>query len=187
MFGIFDMQWQSNVKIVCNYWHSINRSIESQRLAIDDSCREQMCMSMNLYLMAITLSATSSLTCTERYVIMGLINSLALWITQKQNLLTHFIKDWLKTVGLERTKITNVLNWFPKGQGNWSNRFDPKWSGMEYTSPLWCCAWVASMARGVYVSPEKHDTGKWTEREMLNAEPGTGQEVLFLFFKRKRW
>lgn len=86
MFGNFDIQWQNNVKIVYNCWYSSNRNIESQRLDIDDSCQEQMCLSMNLFLMAMTLSATSYLTFTERCVIIRLMNLLALWIMQKQNL-----------------------------------------------------------------------------------------------------
>lgn len=54
-----------------------DRSMESQRLSIDDLCQEQMCTTVNLCSMVMTLLATSCLTFTERCVIMGLMNSLA--------------------------------------------------------------------------------------------------------------
>lgn len=120
MFGNFDIQWQNNVKIVYNCWYSSNRCIESQRLDIDDSCQEQMCLFVHepifnghdlvSYILFDIYRKMCDNKIDEFFSIMN---------HAKTESTTHFIKHWLKTVGWGRTKIRNVLNWFPKGQGSW--------------------------------------------------------------------
>lgn len=102
---------------------------------------------------------------------------------EKESLI-YFIKCWIKTVGLERTKIIHILNWVLKGQWNWNHRILP-WmiKGWDANLPvmLCLCGWYGQRS---LCKPRKAQKREWAEREMPNAESDTGQEVLI--FQEKK-
>lgn len=77
---------------------------------------------------------------------------------EKESLI-YFIKCWIKTVGLERTKIIHILNWVLKGQWNWNHHILP-WmiKGWEaHLSVILClCGWDGQRS---LCQPRKHKRG----------------------------
>lgn len=75
--------------------------------------------------------------------------------------LTRFIKYWLKTVGLERTKTENVLNWILKEQWNWNNHillWEIKgWNA--HLSVILSSLWTPSVQRNLFKSRKAQNSG----------------------------
>lgn len=96
----------------------------------------------------------------------------------------YFIKCWIKTVGLQRTKIIHILNWVLKGQWNRNHRILPcmiKGWDANLSVILCLCGWRGQRS---LCKPRKAWKREGAEREMPNAESDTGQEVLI--FQRKK-
>lgn len=74
-------------------------------------------------------------------------------------------------------KLNNFSKWFI---------IFSKWSGDGKYISLPYCASVDNMARGVYVSSEEQDTGKWAEREMSYCWVRHWTRSSVLIFQKKR-